>query len=173
MADICTPEEMIRRLRGLHEEMKEPLKEVMDQAAARVHTTAMKNVTPGSSPYKFAPFDTGILRAHLSYEVADQGSHYMGRIGIQKDSDADNYALWVHDGTRPHYAPPAAIQAWAERKSRGGTEVPWFPIWLKIAREGTEAKPFLTDAVASEQNEVFRILSDGIAKYLRDYCGRC
>lgn len=178
MGVSCTPEEMIDRLRGLASELKEPMKKVMIEASAKVQGVAMENVTPGKSPYRYAPFDTGLLRAHISYEVADQGNFYTGRVGVQKGYsnddgiDLDTYALYVHDGTRPHNAPMEAIQKWAERKSRGGSNFEWFPVWLKIATQGTEPKPFLTDAVSSEQENVFRIISDGMENFLKIYCGR-
>lgn len=171
MSSVCTPEEMLKRLEGLSTQAKEPMRKVMVKPAAIVQKKAQENVTPGKTPYKYAPFDTGLLRGHIAYEIVDEGSYYMARVGVQKDGGADNYALYVHEGTRPHNAPMEAIQNWAERKSRGGSDVEWFPIWLKIAKEGTEAKPFLTDSVNDCQDHVLKLISDGYEAYLKSYCG--
>lgn len=161
----------MKRLEGLSTQAKEPMKRAMVKPAAIVQKKAQENVTPGKTPYKNAPFDTGLLRGHIAYEIIDQGSYYMARVGVQKDSDADNYALYVHEGTRPHNAPMEAIQEWAERKSRGGNEVEWYPVWLKIAKEGTEAKPFLLDAVTECQDQVLKLISGEYEAYLKSYCG--
>lgn len=170
MPDVCTPEEMLKRIQGLSSAGKTGMKTPMTKAAAKVQVKAQENLTPGKTPYKNAPFDTGLLRGHISYEVVDMGSYYMGRVGVQKDGNQDNYALYVHEGTRPHNAPMEAIQEWAERKSRGGNQVEWFPVWLKIAKEGTEAKPFLTDAINDMQGEIVKILDAGVKDYLEAYC---
>lgn len=172
MANVCTPEQMMARIQGLSSSAKEPMKKVMVKTAGPVQKKAQENLTPGKTPYKNAPFDTGLLRGHIAYEIVDQGNYYMARVGVQKDGDADNYALYVHEGTRPHNAPMEAIQAWAERKSRGGNEVEWFPVWLKIAKEGTEAKPFLTDAVKECQENILQAISQGYEDFIKDYCRR-
>lgn len=49
------------------------------------------------------------------------------------------HALPVLDGSRPHRAPVAPIKRWARRHG-----VPWFPVWRKIAREGTKPHDYVT-----------------------------
>lgn len=172
MAKRCTPEEMLQRLAGLKKGCEEAIRQGLIKSAAVAETQVKKNLTPGSTPYRFAPFDTGLLRGHVGYEVDVQGDDWIARVGVEKSGNQDTYALYVHDGTRPHNAPFDAIKAWAERKSRGGSNFPWFPIWLKIAREGTEPKPFVTDAIAATQDQYPGLIDAEYQKALIAYCKR-
>jgi len=173
MATICTPEQMAQRIMGLKKGCEDGIRKGLARAASIAETQAKKNVTPGSTPYAHAPFDTGLLRGHISYEVDVQSTDdWVARVGVQREGGADNYALYVHEGTRPHYAPMDAIKAWAARKSRGGSDFPWFAIWLKIAKEGTEAKPFLMDAIESTKGEYMPVIEQEYKKALIEYAKR-
>lgn len=164
---------MARRIAGMKKGCEDGILKGLTRCAGTAETQAKKNLTPGSTPYKNAPFDTGLLRGRVGYEVGSPSpDEYIARVGVQKDGGADNYALYVHEGTRPHYAPMDAIQKWAERKSRGGSTFPWFAIWLKIAREGTEAKPFLTDAIEATEGQYKEIIDQEYKKVLMNYCRR-
>jgi len=54
------------------------------------------------------------------------------------------YAKAVNEGTEPHIADFDAIQVWARRKL--GDEAAAGPVWRKIAREGTDANPYVDRA---------------------------
>ncbi|MDX8549651.1 HK97 gp10 family phage protein [Methanospirillum sp. J.3.6.1-F.2.7.3] len=172
MAKRCTPEEMLQRLAGLKKGCEEGIRQGLIKSAAVAETQVKKNLSPGSTPYKFAPFDTGLLRGHIGYNVDVQGDEWTAMVGVEKSGNQDTYAKYVHDGTRPHNAPFEAIQRWAERKSRGGKDFQWFPIWLKIAREGTEPKPFVTDAIAETQDQYPGLIDAEYKKALIAYCAR-
>ena len=183
MVDVCTPAEMAKRVAGIKKGCEESIRKGLVKACAIAETQAKKNLTPGSTPYKFAPFDIGLLWGHIGYSInVTSVDEYTARVGVEanvknKNSDGlevevDTYARYVHDGTRPHNAPFEAIQRWAERKSRGGSDFQWFPIWLKIAREGTEPKPFLTDAIESTQEQYMPIIEHEYQKALIQYCAR-
>lgn len=62
---------------------------------------------------------------------------------------ASRHAAFVHNGTRPHWAPPMALAPWV-RKKLGVTEPKMvrrvdYLVRRKIARVGTAPKPFLRD----------------------------
>ncbi len=179
MVDVCTPAEMAKRVAGIKKGCEESIRQGLVKACAIAETQAKKNLTPGSTPYRFAPFDTGLLRGHIGYSInVTSVDEYTARIGVeasvrnQDGIEIDTYARYVHDGTRTHNAPFEAIQRWAERKSRGGSDFQWFQIWLKIAREGTEPKPFLLDAIEATQGQYMPIIEDEYRKALIQYCAR-
>jgi hypothetical protein len=173
MVTVCTPEQMAQRIAGIKKGCEEGVRKGLVKAASIAEIQAKKNLTSGSTPYTFAPFDTGLLRGHLGYSIDMQSvDEYVASVGIEKDSEADTYGLYVHEGTRPHFAPMKAIRDWAERKSRGGKNFPWYAIWLKIAREGTEPKPFLTDAISATRDQYLPIVEQEYQKALIAYCAR-
>lgn len=59
------------------------------------------------------------------------------------------YAKAVHDGTRPHWIPIDAITPWANRHG-----IPPFLVARSIARKGTKAHPFFSDAIRDGQREI-------------------
>lgn len=179
MATVCTPAEMAQRIAGIQKGCEDGIRRGLVRACAIAETKAKKNLTPGSTPYKFAPFDTGLLRGHIGYSIEMESvDRWLARVGVEADTknsdgvEIDTYALYVHEGTRPHYAPMEAIKKWAERKSRGGKNFPWFAIWLKIAKEGTEAKPFLIDAVNDTQDQYMPVIAEEYKKALIMYAKR-
>lgn len=62
------------------------------------------------------------------------------------------YARGVWKGKPPHTPEFDAIEVWARRKL--GDESAAGPVWRKIAREGTEANPFVERAI---ENTVQRV----------------
>ena len=71
------------------------------------------------------------------------------------------WAEYVNTGTRPHKAPFDAIREWAEFKG-----LPWFPIWLAIARRGTRANPYIDRSIEATQKMVSVIANQAIAEVL-------
>jgi len=51
------------------------------------------------------------------------------------------HAVFVHEGTRPHWPPVDALRGWAKRHN-----IPAFLVARAISERGTAAVPFLTDA---------------------------
>lgn len=68
-----------------------------------------------------------------------------------------NYAVFVHEGTRPHFPPFYAIDPWARRHG-----IPTFLVQRAIARKGTKANPFMKDAKESANRDVSRIFNNAI-----------
>jgi len=55
------------------------------------------------------------------------------------------YAKPVQTGTGPHIADFEALQVWARRKL--GNEAAAGPVWMSIAKHGTEANPYMERAI--------------------------
>jgi len=67
------------------------------------------------------------------------------------------YAIFVHEGTRPHKAPRSKIEEWALRHGLN----PW-SVWLSIMRRWTKANPFMERAVERWENQVDEIFQNEI-----------
>ncbi len=88
---------------------------------------------------KLAPRDTGKLKSSWDLQV--------GFLRGTLEPTA-NYAVFVHEGTRPHFPPISAIAPWAQRHG-----IPPFLVARSIARRGTQGIPFLQ--ASASQNEIF------------------
>ena len=69
-----------------------------------------------------------------------------------------NYAIYVHQGTSPHWAPISALAPWARRHGLNP-----YAVQRSIAAKGTKANPFMTRAAEGSQDGVFKIFMDAIA----------
>ncbi len=68
-----------------------------------------------------------------------------------------DYAVYVHEWTRPHYAPKDKLQGWANRH--------WINVnvlRLSIAKKWTKANPFMDRAVDQGEKQVDEIFSKEI-----------
>lgn len=98
------------------------------------------------------PADTGILRGAIATKVTQgvsathlvQGEVFTGRQAP--------YALYVEEGTRPHFPPRAPLEAWARRKLGDGRL--WFVVARAIARRGTRARHMFRDALRIVQPKI-------------------
>lgn len=70
---------------------------------------------------------------------------------IKPSEAADNYAVFVEEGTRPHFPPREALQGWADRHG-----IPVFLVQRKIAREGTDPRYFWRDTYGEFEPETMR-----------------
>jgi hypothetical protein len=84
------------------------------------------------------PVHSSRLRSSIRFALHVDAQGLYGLAG----SDVE-YAAAVHNGSRPHMPPVAALTVWA---SRHGFASPW-PVALKIAAKGTKPHPFLLDAL--------------------------
>lgn len=74
------------------------------------------------------------------------------------------YAVYTHEGTRPHYVPIAAIKGWADRHG-----IPPFLVQRSIMRKGTKARPFFRNSIEASQEAIdhyFKAATDNIIKEL-------
>lgn len=101
------------------------------------------------------PVDTGALRSNREKSLRP----LIGRLKYMQ-----NYALFVHEGTRPHFPPLKALAGWAKRHGTSAGVVA-----KGIAARGTKARPFLkegAEAAAPMLERFFKIAGDKITSEL-------
>lgn len=124
---ILNPGEITALLRSEHG----PVGTDLTRRVLRVHAAARR----------LCPVDMGRLRSSIRWSIRQDSRGLVGLVG----SDV-NYALYVHEGTRPHWAPPGALNVWARRHgfpAKGGD----FLVRRAIAVKGTKGRPFLLNAL--------------------------
>lgn len=94
-----------------------------------------------------APVDRGRLRNSIATEVDRSQIPRWGRIGTNLE-----YSIYVHEGTRPHFPPPSAIEPWARRHGFGPGG--GFLVARAIAQRGTQARPFLRDGFEASVGQI-------------------
>jgi hypothetical protein len=98
-----------------------------------------------------APKDTG--------DMARRWKRIIGRFQGTLQSET-NYAVYVNDGTKPHFPPISALKDWSRRHG-----IPAFLVARKIARMGTKPNPFINRATKNAQagiNKEFKNAVDDI-----------
>ena len=81
---------------------------------------------------------------------------------IRPSDKADDYAIYVEEGTKPHFPPIKALQGWADRHG-----IPVWAVAMKIAREGTEPRYMWRDTFSDLQNKVDKELRGFAEKLVR------
>jgi len=107
---------------------------------------------------------TGYLRNSITSEVRREAERIIGITGTNL-----KYAIFVHQGTRPHWPPIQPIKRWVIRKlGIRGADVPkvTFMVRRKIAKKGTPAKPFFTFVFKQYQNRIARTVADRLKMQL-------
>ena len=75
------------------------------------------------------------------------------------------YGIYVHEGTKPHFPPfssGTSLHQWATNKG-----LPPFAVAKSISETGTEAQPFLEEAVENNRRQINRRFSSRLTKALR------
>ena len=99
---------------------------------------------------QLVPDDTGLLRSSIVFRFVAGQAEVAARA---------KHAVFVHQGSRPHWPPPGALAGWARRHG-----IPEFLAARSVAQHGTKAVPFLRDAA----RDVFRRdVAPGIQKVAR------
>ena len=107
---------------------------------------------------------SGYLRNSITSEVRREAERIMGITGTNT-----KYAIFVHQGTRPHWPPIQPIKRWVIRKlGISGKDVPKviFLVRRKIAEKGTPAKPFFTFVFKQYQNRIAQTVADRLKMQL-------
>lgn len=118
--------------------------------------------------------NTGTLRKSISYNVDDKRNRVelsVGASAVSKHNDtAFDYALAVHEGTKPHWPPVKPMRLWVSQKFPGirgnqkAINSVAFMVSRKIARVGTEANPFLKEALDEVRPDVEKYIDDAFRK---------
>lgn len=88
----------------------------------------------------------GNVKKFLYHEV----ERFMNLIRLKAGSSV-RHAPYVHFGTKPHWPPREPLVRWAKKKfglSDADAKRVGYLVARKIARDGTEAKPFMDHALA-------------------------
>lgn len=104
--------------------------------------------------------DTNELIQGIHYDIAQTSRGLEST--IQPSEKAQGYAAALEYGSRPHWPPISALQGWADRHG-----IPVWAVARKIAREGTEARPYWQPAYEDLDRYVQGELSDFAEELLR------
>jgi HK97 gp10 family phage protein len=137
------------------EKLRDALKKFPTIATRNINTAIRKTLTSiERDARQNAPKDQGGLKANWRVEI--------GTLKGSLESGQD-YALYVHDGTRPHMPPISAVTPWANRHG-----IPPFLVARSIARHGTKANPFLYKALESNLKYAEQQFTDAINKTINE-----
>lgn len=74
------------------------------------------------------------------------------------------YAVFVHEGTKPHFPPLKAIKGWADRHG-----IPAFMVTRSIAKKGTKAVLFFTEAGEQSKEEIDSIFEKALLEFNQSF----
>ena len=83
--------------------------------------------------------------------------NFTGKITAQTQ-----YAIYVHEGTGPHWPPLDAVEPWARRHG-----IPAFVVARSIAAKGTKANPFFDLARKETQPDVDKIFTNTLDQIIK------
>ena len=86
----------------------------------------------------------GVVTGRLSGSITTVAAEIDGMPAVLVGTPV-NYAMYVHEGTRPHWPPRDPIARWLAL--RGGNPKDAWRVQAAIARRGTRPRPFLTTAM--------------------------
>lgn len=146
---------MTVQIKGLEEAVK--TFQNADKIIQREFTRAMDASTKAleGNARKLAPVGvSGEMRASITSEVRPIGTaHVEGRVGSPLP-----YALYVEEGTKPHYPPLAPLMLWVQRKFGVSDERQIFitarAIQRKIGTVGTPARKFFEAAFETTEPRI-------------------
>lgn len=104
----------------------------------------------------------GDLRDSINSKVEREVRSMILQIGANSD-----HAVYVHDGTKPHWPPYWPILRWVLKKLNikgPPAKRVTFLVRRKIARKGTKAKPFLATAFRAHKNKIAGRIADAVAR---------
>lgn len=102
-----------------------------------------------NSARQYVPKDTSNLGSQIKTEMTNA-------LSGQVNADT-KYALFVHEGSKPHWPPIKAITPWANRHN-----IPPFLVARSIAKKGTKPQPFFDWAKEATENDVSGIFNSAI-----------
>jgi hypothetical protein len=91
-----------------------------------------------------APKDRGVLQRDHVARVQSGTFPQWGEVRVESPT-----AIFVHNGTKPHWAPVGALRGWAQRHG-----INPFALQRSIARKGTKPNPWFEKAVEQDAPRV-------------------
>lgn len=145
-------DELEHKLEHADEHLKQELAKAMVVSTFKVKNDIQEKITnKGIS-------NTGELRRSVTVIEA---SPYKGIVGV-----GEKYGAFVEFGTSPHFPPVDAIERWAQTKL--GQPGLGFIIAKKIAREGTEAQPFVEPTYQEDKDFIQQQFEDVIQQVVTE-----
>ena len=106
---------------------------------------------------RYAPVDTGRLRASITPSIRSDKTGIQGVIGSNVV-----YAPYMELGTRPHWPPISALETWARRHGMSAYQVA-----LAIATRGTKARRYLQRAIEDNASRIYRRIHRAVIEIVR------
>lgn len=125
----------------------EGAKELIKDCAETIERRTKENLR------ELKAWDTGSLAGSYTTDIV--GGGHAAEVGSNLV-----YSIFTEFGTRPHFPPMKALEAWARRH---GFDSAW-PICKAIAEKGLEARPHLFPAYEATMPEFFRKLKKRFEK---------
>lgn len=137
-------DEVIATLKSFPAKAAVHVNEAIEKTLVAIERDAMIN----------APVDTGKLRADwdLSYGMLT---------GTLRNRS--KYAVFMEEGTRPHFPPMEAITPWAIRHN-----IPPFLVARSIAKKGTKGTHYFVRAIKSNTAAANRFFEEAISKTITE-----
>lgn len=124
------------------EELKKWIDKYPQISRKEVDTAFLRSLTRiWGEEKKEAPFG-------VSGELRDRWSIERSPFEARFKADTE-YALYVHEGTKPHFPPREYLEPWANKHG-----IPVFLVQMAIAKKGTKANKFLDRAVKNAEGGV-------------------
>jgi phage gpG-like protein len=151
--------ELRLELKGLREEQARMTKIVADLHGEPM-LEGMRNATllVTRDAKRFAPVDTGRLRASIIPEIRVSGpTQIQGVVGSNVE-----YAPFVELGTKPHWPPVGALEVWARRHG-----ISAFLVARAISRRGTKAVKYLERAFDQNISRIVGYIDAAVKSIIR------
>lgn len=148
MANLAIEIEGLKELQSNFKKNPEATRKYTNQAIKESVFTLLANAR------KLAPVDQGFLRGPA---MVTSFEDLKGTL-----SNTAPYAVYVHEGTRPHFPPIDAITPWANRHG-----IPPFLLARSIARKGTKAQPFFRDSIEESQDAIDGFFMKALANIVK------
>ena len=145
--EIKGTKELATNMDKMSKEMVSALKDALEMAAALVERYSKEET----------PVDMGSLRA----SIIPSFKPFEAIIAPHKD-----YAIFVHEGTRPHFPPVDVIERWAARHGMAGAG---YQIARAISVRGTKGVPFMEKGLEKAKKEITQIFEGKIEGVIRKY----
>jgi len=150
-AKLIGAKDITQNLRQYQTRIESETKKGLAKVALRVQRNAKENLTKSGAVYM------GRLRSSIKVHPTENGK-------IQEVYTNVNYAAAVEFGSKPYFPPVEQLSDWSRKKI--GIDL-GFVIARKIAREGTQAKPYLFPALEKERPGITKELGASIRGVFR------
>jgi len=133
----------------------------------RNHAKSMNKIVADTVAYidKHDLISQGDLRSSITSEVDRRIDEIVGEVGTNQ-----KHAIFVHEGTAPHWPPVQAMEEWVTQQVRRGTldtddiRSTAFLVGRAISKRGTKANPFFTVSLRLNRNVIINQVARAIQK---------